>query len=133
MPSSWFYFLAVFTAELAPFIISHSSSNTRAAQRAYVGTDDILSGNVLRSQPAQVNGFYIWTVSHTVTLVICCWSEGCGSLHHGHCPPSVLAPALGFGLENILGVLCGCSLFVTVWGKPVSFLERIMGRSLGDF
>lgn len=42
MPSSQFYFVAVFTAESAPSSISHSSSNTEAAQRAYVGTDDLL-------------------------------------------------------------------------------------------
>lgn len=62
MPSSQFYFLAVLTAELAPFSISHSSSNPRAAQRACVGTDDLLSGDVLRSQSAHVNGFHIRTV-----------------------------------------------------------------------
>lgn len=42
MTSSQFYFLAVFTAELAPFSISHSLSNTQAVQRTDVGTDDLL-------------------------------------------------------------------------------------------
>lgn len=38
MPSSEFYFLVVFTAELAPFSISYPSSNTQATQGTYVGT-----------------------------------------------------------------------------------------------
>lgn len=52
MPSSQFYFLAVFTAELGPFSISHSSSNTQAAQRAYVSTDDLLLTWVVMSLEA---------------------------------------------------------------------------------
>lgn len=42
MLSSRFYFLTVFTAELAPFSISYPPSNTQAAQSAYVGTGDLL-------------------------------------------------------------------------------------------
>lgn len=49
MLSSEFYFLAVFTAELAPFSISYPSSNTQAAQIAYVGTGNLVLVGVAMS------------------------------------------------------------------------------------
>lgn len=93
-----------------------------------------LSGNVLRSQPAHVNSFHIWTVY----LVQLHWRSAADLkavvvfITGSPLLPSLLL-GLVLGLEHILGVLCSCSLFVTVLGKPLSFLEIIMGSSLGDF
>lgn len=105
MPSSQFCFLAVFTAELAPFSISHSSSNTRAAQRAYVGTDHFLLTWAVMSLEASQLTLMAFTsrlsISYSYTrdplLVWTTMLAGCGSLHHWRSPPSVLAPVFGFG------------------------------------
>lgn len=104
MPSSQFYFLAVFTAELAPFSISHPSSNTRAAQRAYAGTDHLLLTWVVMSLEASQLTVMVFTsglstlYSYTgdPLLVGTTMLGGCGSLHHCRSPP-LLAPVLGFG------------------------------------
>lgn len=104
LPSSQFYFLAVFTAELAPFSSSHSLSNTQAAQRAYVGTDDFLLTWVVVSLEASQLTLMVFTSGQSAlcsytgeTLLV--WTTmlaGYGSLHHWLSPP-VLASGLGFG------------------------------------
>jgi len=101
MPSSQFYFLVVFTAELAPFSISHSWSNAQAAQSRW---HRWLTWVVIFLEASQftlivfLSGLSI-SYGYTGDLLLV-WTTilaACGSLHHWRSLPPVLTRGLGFG------------------------------------
>lgn len=113
MPSSEFFFLAVSTAELAPFSISYPSSNSQAVQRELFCWHS-WSGSVLGCHPAPV-------VQH--------WSEqpceqAVAAFTTG--APLLLCEFLGLvlGLEHVLGVLCSWPICKSLGNTCVFFWEN---------
>lgn len=111
---SWeFYFLTVFTAELAPFSINYPPSNAQAAQSAYAGTVRVvmsLGATQLVWGSADLNSHVsrLWLPSLVFLSCVSFWAW--------------------FWVWSMFLGFCAVVLFAAVLGKPVSS-GRIMGKT----
>lgn len=115
--SSEFYFLAAFTAELAPFSISYPPRNAQAAESAYAGTAPVamsLGATRLMWGSAGLNSRVgrLWSPSLVLLSCVSSWAW--------------------FWVWSTFLRFCAVVLFATVLGKPVSS-GRITGRTLRGF